>query len=362
MSQFDLCFNTKSRASLPFNASDLEQLKRFREDNPHIIGNFIPQGTPFILRSPQSGDMSDFRRSRPDIACALDSTVSWPQHTKRNVSTIVNSFGDEDALAIAALYDAEISPYVDKVRKLTEIKVLGRNFDAIAATGAAFTSLESSQTRLSSFGKAILKYQTSLIKIREASQNKQPKLELIKLGKKAKQAHFELNTEFKREMVKFKGKVKASARGNIWSNTQRGIDIARSARDSAPLQLTSIANIQHLRKLEQGSNFLGKLVIGIDAGLRADSVYNEYKAGEDWQRKAVVETTGFGLGTAAGAYAGGATITAGVGIAIAMGPVGWVILIGVGLGVGYAAGKVGDAAGKGFSGLVYDLSSNVSWF
>ncbi|XQF92801.1 hypothetical protein ACOBV9_17915 [Pseudoalteromonas espejiana] len=104
------------------------------------------------------------------------------------------------------------------------------------------------------------------------------------------------------------------------------------------------------------------MVIGIDAGLRADSVYNEYKAGEDWQRKAVVETTGFGLGTAAGAYAGGATITAGVGIAIAMGPVGWVILIGVGLGVGYAAGKVGDAAGKGFSGLVYDLSSNVSWF
>ncbi|MEI8667572.1 MULTISPECIES: hypothetical protein [Pseudoalteromonas] len=48
MSQFDLCFNTKSRASLPFNTSDLEQLKRFREDNPHIIGNFIPQGTPLF--------------------------------------------------------------------------------------------------------------------------------------------------------------------------------------------------------------------------------------------------------------------------------------------------------------------------
>ncbi|MFU2510557.1 hypothetical protein [Pseudoalteromonas sp. ASV78] len=362
MSQFDLCFNTKSRASLPFNSSDLDQLKRFREDNPHIIGNFIPQGTPFILRSPQSGDMSDFRRSRPDIACALDNTVSWPEHTKRNVSTIVNNFGDEDALAIAALYDAEISPYVDRVRSLTSQEVLGRNLDTLTATGAALTSLESSQVRLSTFGKAILKYQTSLIEIRKASQNKLPKLELIKLGNKAKQAHLELNTEFKREMVKFKGKVKASARGNIWSNAQRGIDTARSARSSAPLQLTSIANIQHLRKLEQGSNIAGKFVIAIDAGIRADNVYNDYKAGKDWQRRAVVETTGFGFGTAAGAFVGGATITAGVGIAIAMGPVGWVILIGAGLGAGYAAGKAGDSTGQAFAGMLYDTSSSISWF
>lgn len=143
--------------------------------------------------------MSDFRRSRFDITCALDSTMSWPEHTKRNVSTIVNQFGDEDALAIAALYDAEIAPYVDKVKGLTSKQVLG---------------------------KAILKYQTSLIEIRKASHNKQPKLELIKLGNKANQAHLELNTEFKREMVKFKGKVKASARGNIWPNAQRGIDTA----------------------------------------------------------------------------------------------------------------------------------------
>lgn len=359
---FDLCFNTKSRASLPFNTSDLEQLKRFREDNPHIIGNFIPQGTPFILRSPQSGDMSDFRRSRPDIACALDSTVSWPQHTKRNVSTIVNSFGDEDALAIAALYDAEISPYVDKVRKLTELKFLGRNFDAIAATGAAFTSLESSQVRLSSFGKAILKYQTSLIEIRKASQNKQPKLELIKLGNRAKQAHLELNTVFKREMVKFKGKVKASAKGNIWSSAQRGIDTARSARTSTPLKLTSLAYIQHLRRLEQNSNFAGKFIIAVDAGLRADSVYKDYKAGKDWQQRAIVETTGLGLGTAAGIGAGSATVTAGVGIAIAMGPVGWVILIGAGLGAGLMVGKAGDEVGKFISGELYDLSSSIDWF
>jgi len=163
-------------------------------------------------------------------------------------------------------------------------------------------------------------------------------------------------------MVKFKGKVKASARGNIWSNAQRGIDTARSARSSAPLQLTSIANIQHLRKLEQGSNIAGKFIIAIDAGIRADNVYNDYKTGKDWQRRAVVETTGFGAGTAAGIAAGGAVVTAGVGIAIAMGPVGWVILIGAGLATGYAAGKVADALGQGFSGLIYDVSTDINWF
>ncbi|MBL0689701.1 MAG: hypothetical protein JJW02_09800 [Pseudoalteromonas sp.] len=163
-------------------------------------------------------------------------------------------------------------------------------------------------------------------------------------------------------MVKFKGKVKASARGNIWSNAQRGIDTARSARSSAPLQLTSLANIQHLRKLEQGSNIAGKFVIAIDAGLRADSVYDDYKAGKDWQRSAVREATGFGLGTAAGIGAGSATVTAGVGMAIAMGPVGWVILIGAGLGAGFIVGKAGDEVGKFVSGQLYDLSSNIDWF
>jgi hypothetical protein len=76
----------------------------------------------------------------------------------------------------------------------------------------------------------------------------------------------------------------------------------------------------------------------------------------------VTETTGFGAGTALGAYVGGATITAGVGIAIATGPVGWVILIGVGLMSGYGASKIGDEAGKYLSSLAYDTSSSINWF
>ncbi len=75
----------------------------------------------------------------------------------------------------------------------------------------------------------------------------------------------------------------------------------------------------------------------------------------------MVETTGFGAGTAAGLYVGAKTVALGTGIALALGPVGWVILIGVGIGAGYAAGKTGDYVGQWFSGQVYDFSSTVNW-
>ena len=153
--------------------------------------------------------------------------------------------------------------------------------------------------------------------------------------------------------------VKANKRGNIWSSADRGSNIARSSRNISRLRLTSLSGIRSIRGLEMASDIAGKGIIALDAGIRADSVYNDYKAGKDWQRRAVVETTGFGFGTAAGLYVGAKTVALGAGIALALGPVGWVILIGVGIGAGYGAGKLGDAFGKFAAGSAYDLSSSV---
>jgi len=83
------------------------------------------------------------------------------------------------------------------------------------------------------------------------------------------------------------------------------------------------------------------------------------EAGKDWQRKAVMETTGFGLGAAAGAFTGSAIISSTVGIALMATPVGWVFVIGTGITAGYFAAKGGDILGKGLSGVVYDR--NMSW-
>ena len=68
-----------------------------------------------------------------------------------------------------------------------------------------------------------------------------------------------------------------------------------------------------------------------------NNVHADYKAGKDWQRTAVTETVGFGLGTAAGVIAGAAVTKAALGIALLSTPVGWVFVIGAGIAAGYCA-------------------------
>ncbi|WP_282167280.1 hypothetical protein [Shewanella japonica] len=351
--KYDLCFSTQSRASLPIDANDLEQVKAFRTNNPHILGNFLPAGTPFVLPTDKTQAV---QQSRPDLACALSEVYNWPSQSQRKVAQMNNFFGDEQLQAIAAVYEKEIKPYVATAREMTE-----GNVDSLTGLGAGATAIAAKEGRLSSFGKAIFKYQTALIDIHHASKNKANKTTLIKLGQIAKAAHLDLNEKFAREVKHFSGVVKANKRGNIWSSAERGSNIARSSRNTSRLRLTSLSGIRSIRGLEMASDIAGKGIIALDAGIRADSVYNDYKAGKDWQRSAVVETTGFGAGTAAGLYVGAKTVALGTGIALALGPVGWVILIGVGIGAGYAAGKTGDYVGQWFSGQVYDFSSTVNW-
>lgn len=352
--EYDLCFSNQSRASLPVNINDINQVKAFRKNNPHILGTFIPAGTPFVLTT----DVAEtIQKPRPDIACAISTAVNWPAQAQRKIATMNAHFGDEQLHGIAALYEKEIRPYVATARDMTSGPV-----DSLTGLGAGATAIAAKEGRLSTFGKAIFKYQTALIDIHQAAKNKANKSTLIKLGQIAKTAHVELNEKFAREVKHFSGVVKGHKRGNIWSSAERGANIARSGRDMSRLQLTSLSGIRSIRGLEIASDIAGKGIIALDAGIRADNVYSDYQAGKDWHRTAVVETTGFGLGTAAGVGVGTVVVEAGVGIALAMGPVGWVILIGVGIGAGYAAGKIGDLIGKEAAGLTYDLSSKISWF
>jgi hypothetical protein len=115
-----------------------------------------------------------------------------------------------------------------------------------------------------------------------------------------------------------------------------------------------------MRYFERGTNFLGNGLIVIDAGRRAGNVHLDYLAGQNWQRRAAVETVGFGLSTAAGLWVGQATIGAATGLGIAMlaTPVGWCFIIGSALVLGYVAAKAGDWAGKELANLSYNTSSS----
>ena len=349
----DICFSNRPRAALPIDTSDINQMRDFRRNNPHIIGNFVPAGTPIIF---DRVDAESKLASRPDLTCSLAAMRNWTGETKRNVSAMNAIFGDEQLQAIAQVYEKEIQPYVNKMRNITEGTV-----DELTGIGAGATAINAKEVRLSNFGQALFKYQKSLLDIHQATKNRTPKLELIKLGNNVKEAHTKLNSKFTRELKHFSGVVKARKRGNIWSNPQRGINIARSGRDMSRLQLTSLSGVRSIKALERASGVLGNGVIALDAGLRIDSVYQDYRAGKDWQRSAVMQTTGFGFGTAAGLGTGISVVKAGAGIALALGPVGWVILIGVSVGAGYLASKEVDKAGQWFAGVVYDGSKSYNW-
>ncbi|MCR9595246.1 hypothetical protein NB525_14785 [Vibrio alginolyticus] len=214
---------------------------------------------------------------------------------------------------------------------------------------------------MSNFGKASLKYQNALLDVRTASRSGAQKKELVKLGYRVKEAHSSLNAKFTKELVHYAGRVKSS-RGNIWSNPNRAVNIARSGRDITKLHLTSIANIRSIRFLEQSSSIVGKKIIMIDAGVRFNNVRNAKNNGENWQKRAAMEVAGFGASNAAGVWTTSKVIVSGMGVALAAGPFGVVVLIGVGLGAGYAAAKMGDWFGQGLAEKTYETSSKVNWF
>jgi len=295
------------------------------------------------MRSGEGDSSQSWRQQRPDLACTLDSLQSLPAHSKKNISQMNEDFGTEQLEAMAEFYQHEIVPLVKS--------------ESIGAVGAAATAVDS---RLSEFGKAAAKYQQSLEAIRTASLARKPRHQISMLESIAKSLHKDLNAKFNTEINKFLGKIKTGRRGSVLSSADRGIGLAKGARTFKPIQFNSTMAFNTLRKFESGANILGKGLILIDAGVRVGNVHTDYLSGNDWQRRAVVETTGFGFGTAAGLAVGAEVIAAGLGIAMLATPVGWVFIIGSAIAVGYMASKVGDAGGKWAAGALYDTSSSLT--
>jgi len=165
-------------------------------------------------------------------------------------------------------------------------------------------------------------------------------------------------SKFQAELNKYVNRVK-NKKGTVYTNAQRGIDKAKSSRTVKPIQFTSTTAFQNLRSFETGANVLGKKLIVLDAGIRAGNVHVDYLSGNNWQKRAAVEATGFGFGTASGLIAGAATTQAAtsLGIALLATPVGWVIIIGASIAVGIIAAKAGDEIGKFGANQAYDLGT-----
>ena len=223
--------------------------------------------------------------------------------------------------------------------------------EMLGAVGAASTALES---RLSNFAKAAKELQEALEDVRKGVKAKLPKAKMIKLEQRVHALSKDFNHKFQTEINKFIGRVK-SKKGTVYSDSERGVNKAKSGKGVKPIQFTSTKAFNNLRAFEKSANVLGKSLIVLDAGLRADKVHDDYLAGRNWQKRAAVEAAGFGLATAGALWVGGQAVTAGLGIAMLATPVGWVFIIGSSIAVGIVAAKGGDAIGKWSANSAFNL-------
>lgn len=192
----------------------------------------------------------------------------------------------------------------------------------------------------------------ALEKVREGAKAKLPKHQMMVLEKNVRTLSKDFNNKFQAEINKYVIRVK-NKKGTVYTNAQRGIDIAKSGRTVKPIQFTSTTAFQNLRSFEAGANFLGKSLIMLDAGVRAGDVHADYLSGKDWQKRAAVETASFGTSTIFGIAAGQATVTAasGLGIALLATPVGWVIIVGAAITVGIIAANQAYDVGNWLNSL-----------
>lgn len=340
--QAEVCI---SNCNKPLAPQDSKERTLFLQDNRHIK-TAISKGTAFLLRN---------NYEDPAWKPALNNTTINRLRTidPREQCTIADinaSLGSEMLLALASFYQHEITPLLAQLNNYAQHESLGWS-------GAAATAVES---RLSSFGKAVNRHHIALNTLHQGFAAKRPKIEIMRLENAVKSTIHDLNLNFKKELNKY-FPHSAGKRGTVMTSAERAIGMARGVKTYEPLNISTGAQFDKVLSFAKASNYTGKGILVLDAGFRVEDVMKDKAAGRDWQRRAIMETTGFGLGSAAGAWVGSSIITSTIGIALMATPTGWIFVIGAGITAGYFAAKSGDSFGKWTAGGLYDTSKSISW-
>jgi hypothetical protein len=353
-----ICFNRPGSISLPVDITNPKEYLPFRADNPHMMNGFVPSGMPFIMRDDYSLPDANWswRKAYPDLARQFTGLLNLNSQERVKIAKMLHQFGPDNLIAISRLLDEEIfSRGGDLLSTKADPRIPANlNTYAGALVGVA-------QIRAESFIGLSKKYQAALENVRRAYKAKLPRHEILKLEQNAASFHHELNYKFKNLLSRYA--PKAGSKGNVWTNVQRGVNQAKSARSYKPIQLNSSQTYKQVGRLASKAKWTGYGALVVDAGFRAEDVYGQYKAGDNWQKSAAVESTAFAVEVMGGAAAGSVATTVvatALGVALAATPVGWVIIVGAGLAAGYAGAVMGDSAGRYAANKVYETSSALA--
>ncbi|BFM05527.1 hypothetical protein [Halioxenophilus aromaticivorans] len=235
--------------------------------------------------------------------------------------------------------------------------------------GAASTA---AAARLSSFEIKIVEYQTALKELWQLTRNNRhgrgPAAAKQQAKEKVRLAYEALEKAYATELEKYAPLAwRNKNRGDALSNAERGMTLAsrnpNSSKLDPRLKVANRIEASWLGYCGKIMNVVGNAAVAVDAGLRVKEVYDIHDAGGDWMRESARQMVGFGLGGAAGIYAGKAVIAGGTWLAAASsltlaGPLGWTVLgviIGVGLLTGFTVGMTFDGIGKYSADLIWDL-------
>ena len=166
----------------------------------------------------------------------------------------------------------------------------------------------------------------------------------------------DLNQRFALELDATTRRLRPRQR-TLMSDRRQMPELVRKPNSVAQLIVGSHIEASRLVQLSRSTRIVGRTVVIVDLGLRADEVFDAYEAGEDWQRKAVVESAGFTANVAAGIVLTRSALTA-LGVILAPTPVGWVLLLGTSLAaVGYvvSGSTLADLFAKYVAGRSVDL-------
>ena len=252
----------------------------------------------------------------------------------RNLTNITLAYGPENTVSLAHLMH-EVKEQMEK-----------HEF----AMGATGTSMDAYNVRSEKFVEAVTEYQKALLNYRNVYKTNPSSKMLAK--QRVSRAFSELQGKFKYELEMTTQKIRAR-KGIPLTNEERGLNIARSSRSIAKLELTSQVEASRVIKLAKTTRIIGNGLAVVDFGTRASNVYDSYKEGKNWERDLFIESSSFALST----YLGSAVLDAGIGFLLMATPIGWlgliiggVVVIGAAAYTGYKMNEVT----KENAGGIYD--------
>jgi hypothetical protein len=156
-------------------------------------------------------------------------------------------------VAMASLHQDKIKPLLATLNHYAQTESLG-------LVGAAATAM---QSRLDSFGKAVMKHHMALNKLHEGFKAKLPRIEIMRLENTVKSTIKALNQSFKAELNKY-FPHSAGKRGTIMTSSERAIGMAKGVKTYQPLNITNGAQFGKVLTFAKAANYVGKGALILD--------------------------------------------------------------------------------------------------